>query len=166
MTLATADAQGRPSSRTVLLKEVDERGFVFYTSLTSRKARHLAANPRAALCFFWQPLMEQVLVEGMVEQVSDREADACWASRPRVSQLGAWASCRPKRLNPPGLLEARVVTYALKFAGRAIPRPSFWSGFRVAPDRMEFWKRSPVRRHERVLYEECGGQWARHLLTV
>jgi pyridoxamine 5'-phosphate oxidase len=148
MTLATADAQGRPSSRTVLLKEMNERGFVFYTSLTSRKARHLAANPRAALCFFWQPLMEQVLIEGTVEPVSDQEADAYWASQPRARQFSAWASRPSKPSGPPGWPDT----------GR-IPRPSFWSGFHVVPDRMEFWKRGPFRFHERVLYDQCKGQW-------
>ena len=163
-TLATADAQGRPSARTVLLKEVDERGFVFYTSLASRKARQLAANPQAALCFFWQPLMEQVLVEGAVEQVSDEEADTYWASRPRTHQLGAWASRQSSRLDCPRTLDLRWVEQALKFLGQRVPRPSFWTGFRVVPHRIEFWKRRAGRLHERVLYERHAAQWEKYWL--
>lgn len=159
MTLATADADGHPSARTVLLKAVDERGFVFYTSLASRKARGLAANPRAGLCFFWQPLMEQVVVEGVVVQVSDEEADAYWASRPRAHQLGAWASRQSSRLDCPRTLDLRWVEQALKFLGQRVPRPSYWTGFRVVPHRIEFWKRRAGRLHERVLYEQHEARW-------
>lgn len=161
MTLATTNAQGHPSARTVLLKEVDERGFVFYTSLASRKARQLAANPQAALCFFWQPLMEQVLVEGVVEQVSDEAADAYWASRPRAHQLGAWASCQSSRLDSPRILDLRWVEQALKFLGRRVPRPAYWTGFRVLPHRIEFWRRHAARLHERVLYERREARWTK-----
>lgn len=163
-TLATTDAQGHPSARTVLLKEVDERGFVFYTSLASRKAQQLAVVPSAALCFFWQPLMEQVLVEGAVEQVSDEEADAYWASRPRAHQLGAWASCQSRRLDHPRTLNLCWVRQALNFMGQRVPRPSFWTGFRVVPSRIEFWKRRAGRLHERVLYERHVAQWEKSWL--
>ena len=164
VTLATVDTSGHPSVRTVLLKDMDERGFVFYTSLASRKAKHLAKNPRVALCFFWQPLMEQVLIEGSVEQVTDKEADVYWASRPRMSQLGAWVSDQSKRLDRRKTIDLRMAQYLVKFAGRKVPRPSYWSGFRVIPDRIEFWKRRLFRLHERVLYEKCGEQWTKCLL--
>lgn len=162
--LATANDQGRPSARTVLLKKVDERGFVFYTSLLSRKGRQLSENPHAALCFFWQPLMEQVTVEGIVEPVSDAEADAYWISRPRLSQLGAWASRQSRRLPRKELFNLRVAAYGLKFASGPVPRPPAWIGLRVIPNRIEFWKRGPFRWHERVLYELQDGQWQRWML--
>ncbi len=164
ITLATTDGQGYPSDRTVLLKAVDERGFVFYTSLASRKARQLAANPQAALCFFWQPLMEQVLVEGAVEQVSDEEADAYWASRPRTHQLGVWASWQSSRLDGPRTLDLRWVEQALRFLGQPVPRPAYWRGFRVVPHRIEFWKRRAARLHERV-YERHEAQWTKAWLA-
>ena len=164
MTLATVDAGGTPSARTVLLKDVDERGVMFYTSLMSRKAQQLTANSRAALCFFWQPLMTQVLIEGDVEQVSDDAADAYWATRPRPTQLGAWASRQSRRLARRRLLDGRVVRYTLRYAGRPVPRPWYWSGFRVMPTRIEFWRRGAFRLHERVLYERTNGEWTVHRL--
>ena len=164
MTLATADAQGRPSARTVLLKQADARGFVFYGNLDSRKGQQLAANPRAALCLFWQPLMEQVLVEGAVEPVADGEADAYWATRDRESQIGAWASLQSRPLDSRRTLEARLAQYAQQYAGRAVPRPPRWSGFRVTPDRIEFWSSRPHRLHERVLYQKEGADWRVTLL--
>jgi pyridoxamine 5'-phosphate oxidase len=164
MTLATTDGQGHPSARTVLLKEVDERGFVFYTSLASRKAKQLAVVPSAALCFFWQPLMEQVLVEGTVEQVSDEEADAYWATRPRAHQLGAWASRQSSRVDGPRTLDLRWVEHALRFLGQRVPRPAYWTGFRIVPHRIEFWKRRVARLHERVLYERHAAQWEKDWL--
>lgn len=163
-TLATADGRGRPSSRTVLVKEASERGFVFYTNLTSRKARELKANPRAALCFFWQPLMEQVVVEGSVERVSRGEADIYWLTRPRNSKIAAWVSLQSQPLASRGLLNARIAKYAAKFAWRQVPRPPAWSGYRVIPDRIEFWKVRPFRLHERVLYRKREGRWTRSLL--
>lgn len=153
MTVATVDASGRPQARMILLKGVDGRGFVFYTNLNSRKGRALAANPYAALCFFWQPLELQVRVEGRVEPVSDEEADAYYASRPRGSRIGAWASEQSAPLPSRAELEARIRDLEERYRDRDdIPRPSFWSGFRVVPDRIEFWLGRPSRLHERDLY--------------
>ena len=164
MALATADAQGRPSVRTVLLKEATPSGFVFYTNLKSRKGKQLAANPRAALCFFWDKLMEQVLVEGLVKPVSGREADNYWASRPRESQIGAWASLQSRPLDSRKKLLARVTKYKSKFLGKPVPRPLHWGGFRLIPNRIEFWKRRPFRLHERLLFKKRGGRWVKTFL--
>ena len=159
MTLATADEEGRPSARLVLLKGVDVRGFTFYTNMESRKARELAANPAAALCFYWFPLDVQVRVEGSVTQVADEEADEYFATRPRGSQLGAWASSQSRVITRPGELEDRVVRYEAEFEGRDVPRPPHWSGFRVTPLRMEFWRNRANRLHDRVLFTRDGGGW-------
>ncbi len=162
MALATADADGRPSVRMVLLKGVDATGFVFYTNLESRKALELAANPRAALCFHWQPLETQVRVEGRVERVSDAEAEAYYASRARGSRIGAWASRQSRPLDGPATLERRVREVEARFPGEEIPRPPFWSGFRVVPDRIELWYGKPSRLHDRELYARDGdsGDWS------
>ena len=165
MTVATADAHGRPAARTILLKGVDERGFVFYTNCRSRKGHELAANPFAALCFFWQPLMEQVHVEGPVEPVPDHEADAYWATRDRPSQIGGWASHQSEVLLNRQTLEARVAEYEQKFQGKTVPRPPHWSGYRVIPERIEFWKAMPFRLHERVLFAKVDGAWSETLLN-
>lgn len=157
--LATADGRGRPAVRMVLLKSVDERGFTFYTNLESRKGEHLRANPHASLCFFWQPLELQVRVEGPVEPVSESEADAYFASRPRASQLGAWASLQSRPLTSREELDARVAEVERRFAGEEIPRPPFWSGYRVVPDRIEFWFGRPGRLHDRELYLREDGGW-------
>ena len=164
VTLATADAQGRPSARTVLLKEVNDRGFVFYTNLQSRKGGQLASNPRAALCFFWDPFMEQVLVEGVAEPVSASEADAYWATRPRENQLASFASLQSQPLDKKETLKARFEQCKLQFAGREVPRPPHWSGWRIIPDRIEFWKTGPFRLNERLLYQKTGGRWTAELL--
>src|SRR5918999_1730609 len=134
MTLSTVARDGQPSARLVLLKSVDDRGFVFYTNLRSRKGRELAANPRAALAIHWQPLEVQVRIEGVVEQVDDAEADEYFATRPRGSQIGAWASDQSEVLTSAAGLEARFVEVERRFAGREVPRPPHWSGYRVIPE--------------------------------
>lgn len=152
MALATADARGVPSVRMVLLKGVDERGFVFFTNLESRKAGELTANPRAALCFHWQPLELQVRVEGAVSPVSDAEADEYFATRGRGSQIGAWASLQSRPLPARDALNTRIQEIEDRFAGGPVPRPDFWSGFRVRPERIEFWTGRPSRLHDREVY--------------
>jgi pyridoxamine 5'-phosphate oxidase len=159
MALATADTAGRPSLRMVLLKEVDERGFVFYTNLKSRKGKQLAANPQVALCFYWDPLREQVQVEGRVEPLNDDEADAYWATRPRWSQIGAWASHESRPLHSRTTLILRATGIAARYLGRPIPRPRHWAGFRVVPERIEFWMGRDYRIHHRFLYWKAGDRW-------
>ncbi len=162
--LATADASGAPSVRMVLVRGVDERGFVFYTNLESRKGIELEANPRAALCFHWKSLRRQVRVEGPVEQVSDAEADAYFASRDRGARIGAWASDQSRPLKGRLDLEKRVARFTAKFALGKIPRPAHWSGFRVRPVEIEFWEQRPFRLHDRVLYLRRDGAWTRRKL--
>lgn len=157
--LATATPDGRPSARMVLLKGVDARGFVFYTNLESRKGQELAANPRAALCFHWKTLGRSVRVEGPVERVSDAEADAYFASRPRGSRIGAWASRQSRPLESRFALEKAVAECTLKFGIGEIPRPPFWSGFRLIPERIEFWREMPFRLHDRQVFEREGTGW-------
>ncbi|MGB9430086.1 MAG: pyridoxamine 5'-phosphate oxidase [Gammaproteobacteria bacterium] len=164
MTLATSNSDGRPSVRTVLLKTIDRRGFVFYTNLHSRKGQQLHANPHAALGFFWQPLMQQVLVEGRVEPVSDTEADAYWATRQRESQIGAWASQQSDILAERAELERRYAEFKQRFADQSVPRPPHWSGLRLVPDMIEFWSSRPGRLHERERYFLVDGVW-RHTLV-
>jgi len=164
MVLSTVDDGGRPSGRYVLLKEADQRGFVFYTNLESRKARALAANPYAALCFYWPLIDKQVRVEGSVERVPDAEADAYFASRPRESQIGAWASTQSATLDSRESLDRRVLKAHERFLGRPVSRPPFWSGFRVVPTAIEFWTRHPARLHERALFTRQDGRWVRTLL--
>lgn len=164
MTLATADATGMPSARVVLLKAVDERGFVFYTNLTSPKARDLEVNPRAALCFHWMPVGRQVRVSGHVERVTDAEADAYFASRPRQSQIAAWASKQSQPMEGRFILERRVAKYGLRYAVGNLPRPEFWSGFRVIPEAIEFWNVKPYRLHDRVLYTRTDTGWTAAIL--
>ena len=166
MTLATADAEGRPAARTVLLKAVDERGFVFYTNYQSRKGRQLTENPHAALLFLWKTLRDQVQVkiEGTVEPVDLAEADAYFASRPRPSQIGAWASLQSQTLDSRATFEARIDAFEKKFEGVEVPRPPHWSGFRVVPEMIEFWYGARFRLHERQQYARVDGAWARRML--
>ncbi|HEX2204629.1 MAG TPA: pyridoxamine 5'-phosphate oxidase, partial [Longimicrobium sp.] len=168
MALATSTPDGRPSVRMVLLKGFDERGFVFYTNLESRKGRELAENPHAALCFFWQPMELQVRIEGRVEPVTPGEADAYYASRPRGSRIGAWASDQSRPLESYEGLLARVQEVEARYGEEGdIPRPPHWSGFRVVPHRIEFWQGRPSRLHEREVFERDGGDspgWRRTLL--
>ena len=159
MCLATCTAEGRPSARMVLLKDVDHSGFVFYTNLESRKGGELAANPHAALCFHWKSLARSVRVEGTVVSVSDTEADAYYASRSRGSRIGAWASRQSRPLESRFTLEKAVAEYTLKFGVGAVPRPAHWSGFRVLPERMEFWRDMPFRLHERRVFKAAGTAW-------
>lgn len=164
MTLATADANGRPSARMVLLKGHDPRGFVFYTNSRSRKGDELAANPQASLLFHWKSLRRQVRIEGAVEQVSDADADAYFATRARDSQLGAWASDQSAEMESRDLFEARYRALAEEYEGREVPRPPHWWGFRVVPGRLEFWTDRPHRLHERRLFVRNGDGWAESLL--
>jgi pyridoxamine 5'-phosphate oxidase len=162
--LATADDRGRPRARMVLMRGLDARGLVFYTNLESRKGRHLAANPNAALCFYWPPLAQQVTVEGTIEDVTDAEADAYWMTRPRESQIGAWASLQSQRLPSRFTLLRRVLTETARFGTKPVPRPPHWSGFRLLPTRIEFWSNRPARLHDRQCYEAGEAGWQRFLL--
>lgn len=168
MTVATATPDGRPSARTLLLKSFDQRGFVFYTHLHSHKGRELETNPRAALLFLWRSLREagiQVRIEGGVQPVDEAEADAYFASRPRLSQIGAWASRQSETLASREEFEQRIAQAEASFEGRDVPRPDGWSGFRVIPDVIEFWYGAQFRLHERWCYEsDRAGQWSKRML--
>lgn len=159
MSLATIEDGGQPSVRMVLLKGFDDQGFVFYTNFQGRKGRHLLAQPKAALCFYWPPIDIQVRIEGTVSKVADAEADVYFATRSRPSQIGAWASRQSEPLETPTSLDERVAKFEKEYEGRDVPRPIFWSGFRVRPERIEFWKNKPNRLHERHLYTRNGDRW-------
>lgn len=157
--LATADAEGRPSVRMVLLRGADERGFVFHTNYNSRKAGELAANPHAALCFHWPTLEEQIRVEGRIERLPSSESDAYFVTRPRGSQLGAWASEQSMVLPSRETLEEQYRAIERQFEGSPVPRPPFWGGFRLVPERIEFWFGRPDRLHDRLSYTREADGW-------
>lgn len=164
MCLATTTPEGIPSARMVLLKEADERGFTFYTNLESRKGSELAANPRAALCFYWAALDRQVRVEGKAEPVSEEEADGYFASRALKSRIGAWASRQSRPMAGKRELMKRVAEFTAKFAVGDVPRPPHWSGFRIVPERIEFWQQGAFRLHDRKVYTREGDGWQTEVL--
>jgi len=165
MTVATADANGKPSARVILLKDADEHGFVFYTNFQSRKGDELKENPQAALLFYWETLKTQVRVEGTVEIVSDEEADAYWRTRPLESRIGAWASQQSQPIENRKVLEDRYEHFARQFTDSNIPRPPHWSGYRLTPQLIEFWEERPFRLHDRVRYVKKDGEWTSSLLN-
>jgi len=166
MALATVDADGLPDIRMVLLKGLDDRGFVFYTNTQSAKGNELAANPKAALLFHWKSLRRQVRIRGPVERVTDAEADSYYATRPRGSRIGAWASQQSRPLESRFALEKAVASYTAKFGLGEIPRPPHWTGFRILPVQVEFWHDRPFRLHDRLVFRLAGegGGWSREQL--
>ena len=159
-TLATVDDSGQPAARVVLIKKVDNQGFVFYTNLESRKSRELRANPRAALCIYWSSLDKQFRVEGVVTAVDEAEADQYFDSRPRGSQIGAWTSKQSQPLASRQELMGRYLKIQARFAGKSVPRPSFWGGYRMLPQRIEIWHNQRYRLHDRFLYLRDGDSWS------
>lgn len=165
MSLATVDAKGRPAVRFVLLKGADARGFTFFTNLGSRKGRELDATGRAALALWWPPLERQVRIEGRVRRVAETEADAYFAQRPRGAQLGAWASRQSAVIPGRAALQQRLAAVTRRFEGRGVPRPPSWGGYRVTPERIEFWQGRRDRLHDRLLYRRVRGRWVRERLS-
>lgn len=161
MALSTVDADGAPDSRMVLLKDVDARGFTFYSNRESAKGEQLASAPRAALLFHWKSLRRQVRVRGRIEPVTSAEADAYFASRARESRIGAWASDQSRPLDGRAALEAAVARETARFEGEEVPRPGRWTGWRLVPDRIEFWRDRPFRLHDRLRFERSGEAWTR-----
>jgi pyridoxamine 5'-phosphate oxidase len=163
LALATVDADGSASVRMVLLKDFDARGFTFYTNYESRKGKALLANPKAAMCFHWKSLSKQIRIEGAIAPVSDAEADAYFASRPRSSRIGAWASLQSQLLPDRSVFEERIAALEAQYEGQEdIPRPPHWSGFRLTPSVIEFWAEQPFRLHDRVVYKRSGDAWTWH----
>ena len=159
VSVASVDGSGRPTIRMVLMREFDNRGFVFYTNLKSRKVDNFSQNPAAAMCFHWKSTARQIRIEGLVEIVNDRNADQYFASRPRESQIGAWASKQSQLLENREILEARYLEFDNRYANEPIPRPPFWSGYRLIPDHFEFWDKRPFRLHDRSVYSHDDDRW-------
>lgn len=157
--LATSTTDGKPSLRTMLMKEYDQRGFCFFTNLTSRKGKELLENPQAAMCFYWDAIDRQIRIEGKVERVTEKEADRYFAARSRGSQLGAWSSKQSLAMESDDELPTRVKAITQQFEGQPVPRPPFWSGFRLVPDCIEFWQRGEHRLHKRILYTKLTNSW-------
>jgi len=157
--LATATAEGVPAVRMVLLKGVEENGFIFYTNSESRKGHELAENPHASMCFYWKSLRRQVRIDGAVEKAGDEISDAYFATRSRASQIGAWASMQSRPLEGRFELEKRIAVQTAKFAVGAVPRPPFWEGYRLIPRRIEFWAEQKFRLHDRIVYDRAGDGW-------
>jgi len=165
MALTTVSPQGRPSARMVLLKGYDEKGFVFYTNYQSHKARDLARHPAASLLFFWPQLSRQVRIDGRVKRVPDWESDEYFQTRPRGSQLSAWASDQSRAIPDRGILEKRMRELEKKYRGQIVPRPPHWGGYRLSPETIEFWKGRPSRLHDRLVYLRKAGRWKRERLA-